>query len=122
MRSASLKRGNPKRPRQLRRASTRAESVFWNAVRNRQIDGAKFRRQWPVGKFVADFCCVQALLIVEIDGGQHDENKRDEIRTAALEKSGYRVIRFWNNEVLENMAGVLENLRTALAADPSPAR
>ncbi len=117
--SASVKRGSPHMARNLRRESTDAEKCFWNGVRNRQMAGAKFRRQWPIGNYIADFVCLEAKLVVEIDGGQHSENARDEVRTAWLNGQGYRVVRFWNNDVLSNIEGVLERLR-ALLADPSP--
>ncbi|MBL8631159.1 MAG: endonuclease domain-containing protein [Rhodospirillaceae bacterium] len=119
--SASVKRGNPKRPRQLRRNATDAETVLWNRIRNRQIQDVKFRRQWPVEGYITDFCCVERMLIIEVDGGQHDESKRDELRTAKLQHAGYRVLRFWNNDVLENIEGVLEKLSAEFAANPSPA-
>jgi len=91
----------------LRRERTDAEERFWQAVRNRQLDGFKFRFQATVGGYVADFLCVEAMLIVELDGGQHCEEK-DARRTAFLEARGYRVIRFWNNDVLENLEGVMQ--------------
>jgi len=106
----------------MRRQSTDAETKFWNAVRNRQIDGAKFRRQWPIGEFIADFCCVELKLVVEIDGGQHADNKHDDARTRQLGQLGYRVVRFWNNDVLNNLEGVIRVLETELSANPSPAR
>ena len=100
--------------RKLRGNSTDAERTFWNAVRARQINGAKFRRQWPIGPYVADFVCLEAKLVVEIDGGQHNESATDPVRTAALEAVGFRVIRFWNNDVLQNLDGVCEALTIAL--------
>ncbi len=102
-------------PRKLRHNSTEAEKIIWRALRSRQLDGHKFRRQHPIGKFVADFCCAEAMLIVEIDGGQHAaDEERDAARTAYLGSKGYRVVRFWNNEVLENLEGVLTVLRQEL--------
>ncbi|MDX2223072.1 MAG: endonuclease domain-containing protein [Rhodospirillaceae bacterium] len=104
------------RARGLRRRQTDAESVFWSRVRNRQLDGAKFKRQVPIGRFVADFACYEARLIVELDGGQHDaQSARDIERTQAIEGLGYRVVRFWNNDVLSNIDGVLDALRAELA-------
>ena len=98
-------------PRKLRRDSTEAEKVVWRALRNRQLSGHKFRRQHPIGQFVADFCCMEAMLIVEIDGGQHDRQaEADARRTSELERQGYRVVRFWNNEILGNLEGVLATL------------
>ena len=111
---------------ELRRNSTDAERVLWSTLRNRQLAGLKFRRQPTVGNFIVDFLCVEAGLVVEADGGQHAP-ERDALRTAYLEAEGLRVIRFWNNEVLGNLSGVLTTI--ADAADkkktltrPSPAK
>ena len=98
---------------QLRRDRTEAEERFWQAVRNRQIEGCKFRFQHSVLPYVADFACLEAMLIVELDGGQHDE-KRDARRTASLEAEGFEVLRFWNNDVLGNLGGVIDVVREAL--------
>lgn len=101
--------------RRLRRNRTDAEDRLWFHLRNRQLEGAKFRFQSPVADYVADFLCVEARLIVELDGGQHAEQmEQDAERTRALEASGYTVIRFWNNDVLANADGVLETIRLAL--------
>ncbi len=91
----------------------------WAAIRARQLNGAKFRRQYPIGAFIADFVCLEARLVVEIDGGQHADSPTDQDRTRALNCLGYQVVRFWNNEVLGNIEGVLEELRLLLA-NPSP--
>ena len=112
-----MKRAGIKVARKLRRVSTDAENRFWAAVRARQLNGAKFRRQFPVEGFVADFVCLEARLIVEIDGGQHNASAADAARTKALEAAGYRVLRFWNNDVLANLPGVLEALSAALTRD-----
>jgi very-short-patch-repair endonuclease len=99
----------------LRRDRTEAEARLWRYLRNRQMEGAKFRFQAPVGSYVADFLCVEARLIVELDGGQHGvQIEKDAARTKALEAAGYTVIRFWNNEVLANTEGVLETIRLAV--------
>ena len=98
----------------LRRERTDAEDRFWQAVRNRGIDDAKFRFQHSLWPYVADFACLEAKLIVEIDGGQHSE-AADARRTAALEARGFRVLRFWNTDVLTNLDGVIEVVRAALA-------
>ena len=116
--SASLKRGRPEPARKLRRDSTEAEKQFWLHVRNRQIRGAKFRRQWPIAEFIVDFCCPEQRLVVEIDGGQHAESQHDVERTKKLEETGYRVMRFWNNDVVENIEGVIDRLTKALADWP----
>ena len=91
--------------RKLRVQSTDAEKLLWSRIRSRQL-GAKFVRQFPIGPHIADFACRSAHLAIELDGGQHGETI-DAPRTAMIEAHGYRVIRFWNNEVLENLEGVL---------------
>jgi very-short-patch-repair endonuclease len=104
-------------------SSTDAEKKFWAKVRNRQPAGAKFRRQWPIGSYIADFCCVERHLIIELDSGQHADNSKDVVCTKALEKLGYRVVRFWNNDVLANIDGVVQEVLGHLKEnDPSPAR
>jgi very-short-patch-repair endonuclease len=102
--------------KQLRRNSTDAERNLWSHIRNRQLEGWKFRRQLPVGKYIVDFACPELRLIIEIDGGQHDEQIHYDLgRTRFLQSKGYRVFRFWNNEVLGNIEGVLEALTLALS-------
>jgi very-short-patch-repair endonuclease len=101
--------------RMLRRDRTEAEARLWRYLRNRQMEGAKFRFQSPVGPYVPDFLCVEAKLIVELDGGQHGvQTEKDAARTEALEAAGYQVLRFWNNDVLANTEGVLETIRIAV--------
>ncbi len=97
--------------RKLRANSTDAERLLWSRIRSHQL-GAKFVRQFPIGPHVADFACRSAHLVIELDGGQHNDDV-DAPRTAAIEAHGYRVIRFWNNEVFENLEGVL----TAIAVE-----
>lgn len=87
---------------------TDAEKKLWSHLRGRQISDAVFRKQVPIGPYIADFCCLKARLIVEVDGGQHDESKTDVSRDAWLRNIGYRVVRVWNNEVLGNIEGVLQ--------------
>src|SRR5665213_868094 len=95
------------RARVLRTNMTDAERAVWQLLRSHQIQGYKFRRQVPIGRYIADFVCHEARLIIEIDGGQHDASaKRDAIRTDFLQTQGYRVLRFWNNDVLANPEGV----------------
>ena len=95
---------------------TDAEHRLWYYLRGRRLAGWKFRRQVPLGDYVADFLCEDARLIVEVDGGQHSELRAEDAeRTRWLESQGYRVVRFWNNEVLGNTAGVLEALTPALS-------
>jgi very-short-patch-repair endonuclease len=108
------------RARQLRRDQTDAEQALWARLRDRQLCGAKFRRQHPIGPFVADFCCPQGKLIVELDGGQHATRvAADQKRARFLQEQGYRVLRFWNHDVLGNTEAVLERIVEALSL-PSP--
>jgi primosomal protein N' (replication factor Y) len=104
----------------LRRDSTDAEQVLWDALRNRQMKGYKFRRQHPLGKFIVDFACIAHRLVIEADGGQHADNPDDAIRTAWLETNGWRVIRFWNNDILANPDGVLDEIMRLLQPNPHP--
>ena len=101
----------------LRRGMTEAERKLWSALRNRQLGGAKFRRQVPLGRYVADFYCEAAKLVVEVDGGQHADLPRDAVRTAWLESHGCRVLRFWNGDVMRNREGVLEAILHVLDAE-----
>jgi very-short-patch-repair endonuclease len=105
----------------LRREMTGAERKLWSVLRNRQLDNEKFRRQRPIGPFIADFVCQERRLIVEADGGQHADSISDAKRTAFLESKGYRVLRFWNNDILNNLDGVAQVIANALS-DPHPAR
>jgi very-short-patch-repair endonuclease len=103
------------RARVLRRDPTEMEKRLWRALRMRQLDDTRFRRQVPIGPYIADFVCLEASLIVEIDGGQHaDQMTCDARRTAWLKERGWRVVRFWNNEVHENFEGVLDVIRREL--------
>ena len=104
----------------LRVNSTDAERKLWSRLRARQMLGHKFVRQHPVGPYIADFACRTADLIVELDGGQHNQSARDDQRTQALAAHGYDVVRFWNNDVLTNIDGVLATLAERLAKAPSP--
>jgi len=90
-----------KRGRELRTNSTDAERRLWQKLKRRQIAGVKFRRQQPIGPYIVDFVCLEHRLVVEVDGGQHSERlHEDEQRSQWLEAQGYRVLRFWNNDVL----------------------
>jgi very-short-patch-repair endonuclease len=100
--------------RKLRVNQTDAETVLWNRIRNRQIGGHKFVRQEPIGNYVCDFVCRERLLVVEVDGGQHSESAKDAIRDCRLAEGGYRVLRFWNNDVLGNLEGVLSAIQIEL--------
>jgi very-short-patch-repair endonuclease len=99
------------RARALRRRMTDAEILLWSRLRAGQLDGRSFTKQFPIGDAVADFACRSAKLVVELDGGQHDrEAKADVERTRIIEAHGYCVIRYWNNEVMENLDGVLQDI------------
>ncbi|HEV7995753.1 MAG TPA: endonuclease domain-containing protein [Stellaceae bacterium] len=100
--------------RRLRHRSTEAERRLWALLRDRRLAGFKFRRQHPIGNYVADFACTRHRLVVEADGGQHADNVADERRTILLERQGWRVIRFWNNDILSNAEGVIETILRAL--------
>ena len=104
----------------LRHALTEAELYLWQLLRSRQISDLKFRRQVPVGPWIADFVCFEHMLIVEADGSQHAESRRDEIRDADLRRRGFRILRFWNNDILVNPNGVLEKLLSETEEPPSP--
>jgi len=107
--------------RRLRGNQTDAEIILWKRVRNRQIDGYKFVRQEPIGGYVCDFVCRDRRLIIEVDGGQHNESASDVARDERLSAQGYKVLRFWNNDVLGNLEGVLTVIQTALVeAAPHP--
>lgn len=95
---------------------TDAERRLWAVLRGRRLQGYKFRRQHPLGPFFADFACLEHRLIIEADGGQHAGNDEDQHRTQWLARRGWRVIRFWNNEILENPEGVHDAVLEALEA------
>ena len=106
--------------RKLRRGQTEAEQVVWGKLRNRVLLDARFRRQEPLGPYVADFVCLEKKLVVEVDGAQHTEES-DAKRTRWLQDNGFRVVRFWDNEVFSNMDGVLERIIEELeVVSPSP--
>jgi very-short-patch-repair endonuclease len=103
--------------KELRRNATDVERKVWAVLRNRQLDGYKFKFQATVGPFVADFLCAQKRLIVEFDGGQHNPEV-DRRRTQYLENAGYAVLRFWNHDAIENLDGVRQVISTRLAELP----
>ncbi|HWG86103.1 MAG TPA: DUF559 domain-containing protein [Deinococcales bacterium] len=105
--------------RNLRREPTPAERKLWLAIRRDQL-GVRFRRQHPIGRYVADFACTELRLVVEVDGGQHAGSLEDAARTAWLEERGWLVLRYWNNEVLENPEGVEADLVGRIAARNAP--
>jgi very-short-patch-repair endonuclease len=107
--------------RKLRREATEAERRLWSALRDRRLGGYRFRRQYPIGPFIVDFACTKERLIIEADGGQHSDSATDGRRTAWLETQGWRVVRFWNNEILKNAEGVIDTvLRELRGGDPHP--
>ena len=109
------------RARQLRREATEAEARLWQNLRSRRLADFKFRRQVWIGPFLADFLCMDARLVVEVDGSQHiDDAAYDADRTAYLANKGYRVIRVWNNDVMQRMDDVLAAILSALTDVPSP--
>ena len=109
------------RSRELRANATPAERKLWIHLSARKLEGVRFNRQFPVGQFICDFVSREKRLIIEIDGGQHaTAREHDERRTRFLNSQGYQVIRFWNNEVLGNIDGVLISIAQALNNKPSP--
>ena len=99
------------RARSLRRNSTDAEIILWQHLRDRRLLGCKFSRQVPIGKYIVDFLCEDPPIIIELDGGQHIEQERyDQTRTNWLQANGFLVLRFWNNDIAENLEGVLQSL------------
>ncbi len=107
--------------KKLRNNQTAAEMHLWLHLRGRQLDGHKFRRQQPLGNYIVDFACLNQKLIIELDGGQHAEQlQQDQLRTEWLESQGFKVLRFWNNDVFENIEGVLESILRELSPSPDP--
>jgi very-short-patch-repair endonuclease len=105
----------------LRKRSTEAEKMLWNSLRAKQLHGHKFRRQESVGRFIVDFVCYENNLIIEVDGGQHAAQKQgDEERDNWLASQGFNVLRFWDNEILGNIEGVMEVISKTLSPSPSP--
>jgi len=111
--------------RALRKRLTDAERLLWRHLRNRELGGWKFKRQYPVGPFIVDFICLEKNVVIEVDGGQHAEDEESDLqRSTYLKKMGYRLFRFWNNQVLRETEAVLEAIFATLAAEkqnsPSP--
>ena len=103
------------RARTLRKTMTDAELELWKHLRARQIEGFRFRRQVPIDRYIVDFVCPQAKLVVEVDGGQHQaQSSYDAGRTAFLERQGYRVLRYWNHDVLQSVEDVLADIHRQL--------
>ena len=115
-----IQESQTKNARSLRATMTDAERNLWHSIRKNQL-GVRFRRQHPIEKFTVDFACLDQKVVLEIDGGQHaNESVRDESRTRILEAHGFKVLRFWNNEVLQNLEGVLQMITQELASHPHP--
>ena len=120
MKQNDLQQWVAKRARELRAEQTPQEQQLWQELRAKRFAGFKFRRQEPIGRYIADFVCFKAKLIIELDGGQHAETAaRDAERDAWLRGRGYNVLRFWDNEVFQNLEGVLEVVRKNVAPTPS---
>ena len=109
------------RSRELRANMTDAERRLWACLNARKVSGIRFNTQFPIGPFICDFVSRGAKLVIEVDGGQHSDSERaDAARTRHIEQQGYRVIRFWNNDVLGNIDGVVAEIERVLADTPSP--
>jgi very-short-patch-repair endonuclease len=96
--------------RSMRSDSTKAENILWQALRNKQLEGFKFKRQVPIERYIIDFVCFEARLVIEVDGSQHVDSLSDLARDAALTRSGFRIRRFWNHDVERNIAGVCHDI------------
>jgi very-short-patch-repair endonuclease len=108
--------------RELRKNSTPQERKLWSFLKSSKFYGFKFRRQFPIDGYIVDLCCVKAKLVIEVDGGQHsnpDDRDYDIIRDAEIKKSGYRILRIWNNQLNENLEGVGEKIHEMLT-NPHP--
>ena len=105
---------NRSHARSLRSTMTEAEKRIWFHLRAHRLNGASFRRQFPIGTYIVDFVCFDARLIVEIDGGQHAESQRDKMRETWFQSQGFAVLRFWNHDVLANTDGVIEKIKIRL--------
>ncbi len=116
MRNSKLKY----RARDLRTQPTDAERTLWRYLRSEQLSGWKFRRQHPIPPYIADFACIQAKLIIEVDGGQHADSAYDSVRDEHLRRHGWRVLRFWNNDVLGNPEGVAATILAAIGGTKLP--
>jgi very-short-patch-repair endonuclease len=106
------------RAKSLRSNMTDAERRLWYFLRAHRFKGTKFKRQAVIGKYIVDFVCFEKYLVIEVDGGQHADNETDRRRTRWLEDQGFRVLRFWNNEVLQNTSGVLDSIMAAIESTP----
>ena len=112
---AAVSRKATPKARRLRKDQTDCEKIIWHLLKDRRFENYKFRRQHPMGSYVADFACPALKLVIEIDGGQHCDSATDEARTQYLNSRGYEVVRFWNNDVMTNIDGVILTLTLALS-------
>jgi len=123
-RSMNIRRIRPattSKARSLRRDMTDVERVLWRVLRGKQLGRHRFRRQHPIGRYIADFACIEQKLVIELDVGKHQERLAyDEQRTALLQAQGWRVLRFWNNDISNNSDGVLTTIMENLTALPPP--
>ncbi|MCG2700773.1 endonuclease domain-containing protein [Candidatus Parcubacteria bacterium] len=106
--------------RKLRQESTKAEKIMWGELRNRKL-GVKFRRQYGIGHYIADFCCPEKKLVIEIDGGVHTEDEQicyDKERSKSIEELGFKVLRFWNEDIENNLDSVLKNIKEEIKISP----
>lgn len=106
--------------RELRKNMTPQERKLWNIIKNKQFYGYRFRRQFPIGRYIVDFVCRETKIIIEIDGGQHNQPediKYDKIRGEFLASEGYQVVRFWNNDIDKNILGVYEKLKNVFGVE-----
>lgn len=104
----------------LRRRMTDTEQFLWRHLRAHRLHGIKFKRQQPIGSYIVDFVCFEARLVIEVDGGQHQACESDRIRDTWLESQGFKVLRFWNHEVLTESVAVLERIIALLFLSPAP--
>ena len=126
-RSAGRERGRHKllreRAKSMRSTQTPAEHRLWQILRGKRLAGFKFKRQLPIDQYIVDFVCLRQRLILEADGGQHSANRRDRSRDSYLEAQGFRILRFWNDDIFNNEEGVLTSILDALKSplpNPSP--
>jgi very-short-patch-repair endonuclease len=105
----------------LRKRPTDAEKLLWKHLRGKQLENYKFRRQQPIDNYIVDFVCFEKRIVIEVDGGHHSiEIKKDNERNCYLRKQGFKILRFWNNEVMRNINGVMEVIQETLISSPSP--
>jgi very-short-patch-repair endonuclease len=107
-----------RRATELRRQLTDTETALWHRLRRRQINGLHFRRQVPIGSYIADFACAEIKLIIEVDGSQHANSSHDAARDAYLRKQGYRILRFWSHDVLLSTDSVVQSIYEATKMPP----